>query len=335
MAMEHKFPRDLHTSKNSKRFTRMTPSVTTDSEHEVLVELDSESDVPIYKARADGHVLSIPTKGRKKVVDRKRHTSTNELPTDPFSEDMLYHLMDQNKVLMDQNKALTRRVELLEPAIDCFPPPPEPPFERLICGRMAGMDAPPHLSPNLAQPAKPKPRTLDDDKIYVGYKDLWDAMGRLLRVVETAAKPSSSGPATTVAKPDPIENDMFGDDLFAAMSPPFPCAPLPQDDAPVLTDALLFQLSKDCFLAALGAAERTFEVNQKSKKPGKKIKSKVDAGKFKGFVRADLVPGVWKALGILRIFLLVFIMVQLSVIGGDVMRVSKESVKSSAWFGIW
>jgi hypothetical protein len=95
----------------------------------------------------------------------------------------------------------------------------------------------------------------------------------------------------------------------------------------------MFFISRDTFLKALGEAERRFGVRPKYKKYGKKAKPKTDDAKFKMFDRDELVPYAWKALGLLRNFMLVFIMIQLSLVGGDVFHFFKKGPKNSSWLG--
>jgi hypothetical protein len=51
------------------------------------------------------------------------------------------------------------------------------------------------------------------------------------------------------------------------------------------------------------------------------------------FDRDELVSYAWKALGLLRNFMLVFIMIQLSLVGGDVFHFFKKGPKNSSWLG--
>ena len=51
------------------------------------------------------------------------------------------------------------------------------------------------------------------------------------------------------------------------------------------------------------------------------------------FDRNDLMPYAWKALGLLQNFLLVFVMIQLSLVGGDMFNFFKKSPKNSSWLG--
>lgn len=335
MPAEQKFPHDVHASDVSQRFTRVTPSVTTDSEHEVLVELDSDSDVPNRKARKGRRTSSVPAiNANKKASDRKKQALTNDFQTDPIlSEDLLYHLMDQNKVLMDQNKSLTRRVELLEPAIDCPPPsPPDLPFD-YPNAIPAYPEFPPHpnvfSAPPLGPPppVKSKPKRVEDDKLYAQCREIWEVLPRLLKVLEAAAK--QPGPGTAIEAKQDLVEDYGYYDPFSNMSM-YP---------PDLYDELTrLDVSKSSFLVCLSDSERRLGVNQRFKKSGKKLKPKADSGRFKVFAGvggADLMPAVWKAVGFLPVVLLVFVMMQLSIIGGDVLRVSRESSQSSAWLGLW
>jgi hypothetical protein len=326
MAMEPKLPQDLQDSNGLRRPTHITPSLTTDSEHEVLVELNSDSDMPSSKARKDRHASSAATTGRKKVVDRRRRISTSPFPGGPIlSEDLLYHMMEQNKLLMDQNKALTKRVEALEPAAPCLPPPEAPVmFDHPLQPGLPDL-FPQFPVPELVQPGKSKTKKSDDDKLHAQQREMWEVFLRLLRVVEAATKPANSNTAAM----NPSEDD-FHAHMAAWSSDGFPFPPI---EMPGSEEEMLHK-SRIAFVSALSDAEWKFGVLPKPKK-GKKVKAKIDTGKLKMFSKADLMPGVWKTLGLLRMVVLIFIMMQLSVIGGDLLRVSKDSPKNSAWLSLW
>jgi hypothetical protein len=319
-------PRHPLESSDSRRFKRVTPSVTTDSEHEVLVELNSDSDIPSSKARKDRHASSAASGGRTKVVDRKKRTSTSPFPGGPIlSEDLLYHLMEQNKLLMDQNKALTKRVELLEPAVPCLPPPEVP----VVCD-LPLPSGPPDLYPELrvpetAKPVKPKSKRLDEDELYANYREIWNVLPRLLRLIEATAKSAKLG-TPVVNLPEHHLDDIITiagmNELMYGMPDMFK-----PDETTLLSN------SKETFSGALVETERRLGVDPKLRK--RKAKSKLDTGRFDMISRANLVPGFWKGLGLVRVLVLIFITVQLYWMGGEMLRASKESSKKNAWMGVW
>ena len=332
MTAEQKLPYDLHDSTDLGRFTHVTPSTLTDSEHEVLVEVNSDSDIPAPKAPKKRNPPDVLANGRKQVTDRKKKAPTNELRTElVVADDLLYHLMDQNKTLLDQNKALTRRVELLEP----FPvalPRPEFPFEPVP---IPMPEPPPHFnahpcppepfSPEFAEPVRRKPKDPKDDKIYAQSKELWDALGRLLRVLEAAAPPPSADSAIVNSRPWETYECV---DMFDSM--PIPHCYVPPDPT-ASHEEIMLAISKDTVMSRLNDAERKFGINQKSKKYGKKGKPKTETGRFTLFDTADLPPWAWRALGFLQTFLLVFVMIQLSLVGGGVFSFFQKSPKDSSW----
>lgn len=335
MATEKPLPYDLHDSNDLGRFTHVAPSTLTDSEHEVLVEADSDSDVPSLKARKDRSSASLPINGRKMGLSGKMKPLPSEPHTNPLmSEDLLYHLMDQNKILMDQNKVLTQRLEPSDPFPIVFPKdeipvihehrpaPPEFPPQFHPC--------PEQFVPDFAQPVKRKPKNATDEQLYMQCKDLWDALERVLRVLDAAAPPPSPPTAdATVARSKPIIDFYDYNDPFDNMVIPYypPCDPLGSPEERMLI------ASKEALMGQLYAAERKFGVTQKSKKFGKKAKAKTDNAKFKLFDKKDLMPWAWKALGLLQNFLIVFVMIQLSLVGGDVFNFFKKSPKNSSWLG--
>jgi hypothetical protein len=295
--------------KSPKRFTRLTPSITTDSEHEVLVELDSDSDLPNLKPRK----ADAPTKSRKKTEDWKKPASTLDFQSDHpvLSEDLIYHLMDQNKLLMDQNKTLTMRAGSLEPVKDGDEPPKSPTTYHRSPSDEVVFPAPQPYPWEVSIPRKDPPKPLSDDQLLTNFRDLWEVLPRLLQVVEAAA----SSKISTNGKSD-LTNDLA----------PFDCLPFYD---PFMSNAELFERQKDTFLNKLQDAERKFGVRPSLKK-AKKGKAKRMFGELK---REDLMPSFWKGLGLVRIVLMVVIMVQLSFIGGDVVRVEKESGKMWGWLG--
>jgi hypothetical protein len=322
-----KSPRHPLEASDSRRFTRITPSVTTDSEHEVLVELNSDSDIPMSKARKDRYASSAAITDRKKIVDRKKRTSTSPFPGGPIlSEDLLYHLMEQNKLLMDQNKALTRRVEILEPAMPTFPPPEVP-----VVWDLPLHPGPPDLFPELrvpetVKPVKPKSKRLDEDELYAHYREIWDVLPRLLRLIEATAKSTKLNTPLGNFPEHHLDEIIAGagmDEFMYAMQGMF------RPD-----ETTLLSSSKNTFSNALLETERRFGVDPKSKK-SKRLKSKLDTGRFDMISRANLVPVFWKGLGLVRVFVLIFITVQLYFMGGEMLRVSKESSKKNAWMGVW
>lgn len=332
MATEQSFPRGRRASSDLGRFTRVAPSTAADSEHEVLVEMDSDSDILSLKGRENRDHSSDSERGRKKITHRKKQSpTTNGLQPDPvISEDLLYHLMDQNKILMDQNKALTKRVDLLDPfPIAC--PRAEPPLVHEYPPLPHDMPYPPQdpYLPDFAQPTKRKPKESKDDKLYAQCKELWEVLPRLVRVLEAAA----TTPNADVAIVKPVAWNAVDHGGPFAEVPIW--IPSPLDSAPVPSEEIMLSMSKNVFMSVLADAERKYGINQKSKKNGKKLKSKVDAGKFMGFSKAELMPWVWKALGFMQTFLLVFLMIQLSLVGRDALGVSQKSSKSGAWLGFW
>lgn len=334
MATEPPLPYDLHDSNDLGRFTHVAPSTLTDSEHEVIVEADSDSDIPSLKARKDRSSSTVPVNGRKKgPVIKKKPPPIEPQPIPLISESLLYHLMDQNKVLMDQNKALTQRLEPSDPFPIVFPreeipvvhehPMPDYP------------PSPPHFQPCPEQflpefaptPVKRKPKEATEDKLYAQCKELWDVLPRVLRVLEAAA-PATIADPTAAVKSNPsvtCHDDPFKDLILPAYPPIFePGTP---------HEERMLAISKDAFLNGLAEIERRFGLSPKPKKFGKKVKPKTDNAKFKTFDRDDLMPYLWKALGLLQNFLLVFVMIQLSLLGGDMFQFFKKSPKNSPWLG--
>jgi hypothetical protein len=329
MATEQPLPYDLQDSNDLGRFTHVAPSTLSDSEHEVLVEADSDSDVPVLKSRKDKSSSSLPINGHKKgPVVKKKSPPSVPLPNPIMSEDMVYHLMDQNKTLMDQNKVLTQRLEPSDP-FPIFPrdeipvvherPVPDPPHFQ---------PCPEPFLPDFAQPVmKRKSKDASEDKLYDQCKELWDVLPRVLRLLEAAAPPPPSSPS---ANSSMVKFDQWGipyyDDPFAQYLPPL-------YESGASHEERMFAISKDTFLKGLAEAERRFGISPKSKKYGKKAKPKTDDAKFKMFDRNDLMPYAWKALGLLQNFLLIFVMIQLSLVGGDVFHFFKKSPKNSSWLG--
>jgi hypothetical protein len=314
MTTAHKLPYDLHDPSDLGRFTHVIPSTLADSEHEVLVEADSDSDIPGLNTRKDRDFSNVPENGLKKGKDHKKKASTNNI----LNEYIVHDLLDQNKVLTNQNKALTRRVELLDP----FPvmlPAPEVSFEDFH-GPMS--DIPPYPStepfvPDLTVPVKRKTKGSKDYKVLTQEKELWDVLTRLLRVLEAAAAPSTAGPSAVKYKSWDYnyDNDPFNTACDPTASP----------------EEIMLAISKSAFMSQLADAERKSGLNQKGKKYGKKAKSETKTGRFVSFDKVDLPTWAWKALGLLQTFLLVFVMIQLSLAGGDVFSVFKKSPKNSSW----
>jgi len=339
MATEPPLPYDLHDSNDLGRFTHVAPSTLTDSEHEVIVEADSDSDIPSLKARKDRSSSSLPVNGRKKgpVIKKKPPPIIDPQPIPLIPEDLLYHLMDQNKVLMDQNKALTQRLEPSDP-FPIFREEIPVVHERPIMPEYP--PSPPHFQPcpeqfqpefpQPPQPMKRRPKEATEDKLYTQCKELWDVLPRVLRVLEAAAPAPTTDP-TTAVKSNPwvdVYNDPFTNDvIFAQCSPYF--------EPGASHEERMLAISKDAFLKGLAETERRFGLNPKPKKYSKKAKSKTDNNaKFKiTFDRDDLMPYAWKALGLLQNFLLVFVMIQLSLVGGDMFQFLKKSPKNSSWLG--
>jgi len=335
MATEPPLPYDLHDANDLGRFTHVVPSTLTDSEHEVIVEADSDSDIPSLKARKDRSSSRLPVNGRKKgPVIKKKLPPIEPQPTPLIPEDLLYHLMDQNKVLMDQNKALTQRLEPSDPFPIVFPREEIPVVhERPIMPDYP--PSPPHFQPCPEQflpdyappPVKRKPKEATEDKLYAQCKELWDVLPRVLRVLEAAAPaPTADSPAV---KSKPWVDDFydpFNDMILAQYSPPY--------EPGASHEEKMFAISKDNFFKGLADAERRFGINQKPKKYGKKAKPKTDnSAKFKTFDRDDLMPYAWKALALLQNFFVVFVMIQLSLLGGDMFQFFKKSPKNSSWLG--
>jgi len=324
MATEQPLPYDLHDSRDLGRFTHVASSTLTDSEHEVLVEADSDSDVPDLKARKDRSSWSLPVDGRKKGPDRKKKSLSSELHTDPVvSEDLLSQVMEQNKMLIHQNKVLMKRLEPSDPFPIVFPtddapmvyePSPMPE----IMHNPAVQAYPEPFPPDFAQPVKRKSKNATEDKLYAQCRGLWDVLPRVLRVIEAAAKPPNAD--GTVAKSyydGPFDN--YPDLSYLLIHDP--------------SERESCASSKDRFVKELAEAERKFGISHKPKKLGKKVKAKTGNGKLKLFDKNDLVPWAWKALGLLQNFLLVFVMIQLSLVGGDVFHFFKKSPKNSSWLG--
>jgi hypothetical protein len=329
--MEPNFPQDLRDSNGSRRSVHVTPSLTTDSEHEVLVELNSDSDIPSSKARKDRHASSATTTDRKKIADRRKRTSTSPFPGGGVvTEDLLHDMIEQNRFLMSQNKALTKRVGLLEPAVPSVLPPEAP----VTCNHPLHPDIPliPEPFPQVPVPeptqlVDTKSKKLDDDKLYAQYKEIWDVLPRLLRIIEAASKPANTDSAVTSPSGPPLPGEVDYD-FMARMQ--FECCPQPSSAQKSLEE-MLFDCSRSTCDFLLLEAEQRFGVHPKLKK-GKKTKSKFDTGSFS---KANLVPGFWKGLGLVRVLVLIFIMMQLYYMGGEVLRVSKEKPKNSAWLGLW
>jgi hypothetical protein len=329
MTAEQRLPCDLHDSGDLGRFTHVTPSTLADSDNEVLVEADSDSDMPTLKTRTDRNFSNIPAPNRNKGTDgRKKATTTGPLADPVLSEDLLHHLVVQNKILTDQNKALTKRVNLFDPFSVALPSP-EVPSEYVPCPMP---DIPPLPSvqpcppepfpPELTNPSKRRTKESKNDNVYTREKELWDVLERLLRVIEATAAPSSPGPSTVKAKAwDPNDDD----DTFT------PFQDHPAWELTASTEEIMLSISKGAFMIQLADIERKFGIGHKSKKYGKKKKSKLDTNRFEILERLDLPPWAWKALGFVQTFLLVFILIQLSFVGGDVFSLFKKSPKDSLW----
>lgn len=331
MAAEQSLPYDLHDSNDLGRFTHVAPSTLTDSEHEVIIEVDSDSDVPKLKARKDRSTSSLPVNGRKKGSIGKKMPPPSESPTKALmSEDLLYHLMDQNKILMDQNRVLTQRLEPSDPFATPFPRDEfpvvvhEPPPITEVLHPLNVQPCPEPFPSDFAPPVKRKPKDATEDKLYAQCKELWDVLPRVLRVLEAAAKPSKVD--LTAVKSNQLDTDLFAGMTLTQLFPP--CY-----DSGTSHEERMLAISKETLLERLADVESRYGVNQKPKKFGKKAKSKADNGKLKLFDRDDLMPWAWKALGLLQNFLLVFIMIQLSLVGGDVFHFFKKSPKNSSWLG--
>jgi hypothetical protein len=148
-------------------------------------------------------------------------------------------------------------------------------------------------------------------------------------VLEAAAPPPPPPPpAAKIVEYDPWGvpyNDPFDGMTFTQMMPLYEPGASHEEKS--------FATSKDNFLSRILEAERKFGVNNKPKKFGKKAKPKTDNTKLKLLDRDDLMPWAWKALGLLQNLLLVFVMIQLSLLSGDVFGFFKKSPKSSSWLG--
>ncbi|GAB7326600.1 hypothetical protein MBLNU13_g10575t1 [Cladosporium sp. NU13] len=333
MAAEQPLPYDLHDSNDLGCFTHVAPSTLTDSEHEVIIEVDSDSDVPSLKARKDRSTASLPVNGRKKGLIGKKKPLPSGPHTNPLmSEDLLYHLMDQNKILMNQNKVLTQRLEPSDPFAGAFPrddypvihePPPIPE----VLHPLNVQPCPEPFPPDFAQPVKRKSKEAAEDKLYAQCKELWDVLPRILRVLKAAAPLPT--PNVTAVKTNPSDTPEC-DDVFANMT--LTQCFLPYDPRASSEERML-ALSKVALLDQLADVEWNYGVNQNSKKFGKKAKPKTDNGKLKFLDRDDLMPWVRKGLGVLQKFLLVFVIVQLSLVGGDVFHFFKKTPKNSSWLG--
>lgn len=338
MAAEQPLPYDLHDSNDLGRCTHVAPSTLTDSEHEVIIEVDSESDVPSSKARKDRSTASLPVNGRKKGPIGKKKAPLSEDPIIPLlSEDLLYHLMDQNKILMDQNKVLTQRLEPSDPfaAVLSKDGNPlvyeQPPMPEMV-HPMGAPPCPEPFLPDFAQPVKRKPKDVKEDKFYAQCKELWDVLPRVLRVLEAAAPPPPPPPPPPTAKV--VEYDPWGvpyPDAFDGMTL---TQVMPLYEPGASKEEKSFATSKDNFLRGILEAERKFGVSNKAKKFGKKAKPKTGNTKLKFLDRDSLMPWAWKALDLLQKFLVVFVMIQLSLlVGGDVFGFFKKSPKNSSWLG--
>jgi len=337
MATEQPLPYDTHDSNDLGRFTHVAQSTLTDSDHEVIIEVDSDSDVPSLKARKDRSTASLPVNGHKKSPISKKKTPLSEPPIIPLlSEDLLYHLMDQNNILMDQNKMLTQRLEPSDPfaavlSKDGIPLVHEQPPMPEMVRPMGVPPSPEPFPPDFSQRVKPKPKDVTEDKFYAQCKELWDVLPRVLRVLEAAAPPPPPPPPTAKV----VEYDPWGvpyNDPFAGMTlTQF----MPLYEPGASHEEKSFATSKDNFLRGILEAERKFGVSNKPKKFGKKAaKPKTDNAKLKFFDRDDLMPWAWKALDLLQKFLVVFVMIQLSsLVGGDVLGFFKKSPKNSSWLG--
>jgi len=325
MTTEQRLPYDLHDSSDLGRFTHINPSTLADSDDEAVVEADSDSDIPNLKTRIDWAFSDLPSSGQKKGTDRAKNAPKLVLPADPvMSEDMIYHLMDQNKILQSQNKALAKRVELLDPFLVAAPSP-EMGFDYVHCPvpdilpHPSAQSCPPEsFMPDFAPPVKRKLNGSKDKKAYTQESELWDALSRLLRVLEAATKSSTADSAA--AKPKRWEssndNDVHGS---------------PASHSAGSYEEFMLSLSKIAFMTQLEDAERKLGINMKSKKAGKKSKSKTNTSRFVLFDGVKLPPWAWKALGIVQIFFLVFVMIQLSLVGGGMFSFFKKSPKDSLW----
>jgi len=233
---------------------------------------------------------------------------------------------------MDQNKALTQRLEPSDPFPIVYPRDEIPVVHERP---LPEYPQPPHFQPcpepfvpDFAQPVvKRKPKDATEDKLYDQCKELWDVLPRVLRLLEAAAPPPPAD--LTAVKTDPWGVPYY-DDPFANMSM---AQFLPLYEPEASQEEKSFAIAKDTFLRGLGEAERRFGISNKAKKYGKKAKPKTDSAKYKMFDRDDLMPYALKALGLLQNFLLVFVMIQLSLVGGDMFQFFKKSPEKSSWLG--
>lgn len=203
----------------------------------------------------------------------------------------------------------------------------EPPPMPEVLHPLNVQPCPEPFPPDFAQPVKRKSKAATEESLYTQSKELWDVLFRVLRVLEAAAKPPTA--SSTAVKSNPSDarecDDIFANMSFTQIFPPF--------DPTISNEERMLTLSKEALLNRLADVEWKYGVNQKSKKFSKKPKPKTDNGKLKLFDRDELMPWAWKALGLLQNFLIIFIMIQLSLVGGDVFGFFKKSPKNSSWLG--
>ena len=261
MATEPPLSYDLHDSDDLGHFTHVAPSTLTDSEHEVIIEVDSESNGPRLKARKDRSTASLPVNGHKKGSIGKKKPGSSEPRTNPLmSEDLLYHLMDQNKILMDQNRVLTQRLEPSDPFATLFPRDetisvvPEPPPLPEVLHPLNVQPCPEPFPPGFAQTVKRESEDGTEDKLYAQCKELWDVLPRVLRVLEAAVPlPAPNITAVKSNRSDAREcDDAFVNMTLTQFFPPY--------DPEVSHDERKLALSKDALLNRLADVERRYGV---------------------------------------------------------------------------